>query len=296
LACDVPKNDEGLEASRLAFQRGYVYINPGDKYIYAVDLSDLETPFALTQTAGIREFALSRDARQVVYVARLPQAQGDQLFALSVQGGAERVLVPESALPKGSVVSSPAFSADGNQVAFSYSDGPGFSIGLVNMDGSGLRRLNPAQGIYLSPNFRNGQVLSVVSLEGGNMALLEVASNQGIELNRRMLPLGFPPLAPSSRLTLSPDGERVAWSATPKASGSARVFVWELNTSNVWQLTEHEGETAADTTPFWKDRTTVLWTVQKAGASHAFSAHFNETKTSGTLELEHAMNTVFGPF
>jgi len=101
-------------------------------------------------------------------------------------------------------------------------------------------------------------------------------------------------LAPSSRLVLSPGGEYVAWAGNP-AGGRSRIFVWELNAGAVRQLTEHNEAEAEDSMPSWKDRTTVVWTTQKAGAFHAYSAGFRESNTAGRIEKANALHTVYGP-
>jgi len=289
--------DGNTNPSQPVFEKGYVYIHPKERHIYRVDAADTPTPFALTEAEGVKELNLSRNAEWVVYVARPGAAAGEQLYVASTQNGAQRLLVPSSALPEGSSLGTPTFSPSGRQVAFSYSNGLGFFIGLVNTDGSGLRRVQLAAATPLAPNFKDEQTLWVVSLEGGHMVLLEINTAMGVELNRRTQ-VGLPTLSPSSRLTFSPDGECVAWSAAANnAHKSPRIFVWEFSSNTYRQLTEPTGNAAAkDFLPFWKDRTTVLWTREEAGVFRAYSARFNESNTVGTLVLENALNTVYGPF
>jgi len=284
--CEGEKLDDN--PARAAFQKGYVYLNPADKLLYAVDTSNPEEPFLLTQREGIREFNLSRDGRQVAFVAE--DSVGEQLYIISIQGGAERLLVPASALATGSTLAAPAFSPSGKQVAFGFSDRPGsLNVGIVYVDGSGLRRVNPDlglfQGTFSSPNFLDEQTLWAAGTRNGNLLLTKMDASSGAELFS-LTQAGLVPLAPSSRLVLSPDGNHVAWAGN--TSGGTRIFVWGLNTGTVRQLTEGDG---ADTMPSWKDKTTVLWTR----ASSAYSAPFGASKTAGTLELENAVNAAYGP-
>jgi len=284
LTCDILHFEEALGPSDTPFAQGYVYIHPDDKYLYALDMSDVHNPVVLTKAEGMTEFGLSRHTRQVAYVA----AGGKQLYVLPVQGGPERLLVSAEG-----VLAAPTFSPSGKQVAFSYSDGPGFSIGIVQVDGSGFKKVNFTPGRFFSPNFKTEQTLWAVSMEGSHMALVEMDVATGAELNRRMQ-VGLAPLASSSRLVLSPDGRHVAWSAAGNnASGNPRIFVWGLETGAVWQLSEHGSAEAKDFMPSWKDGTTVLWTTQKDGGFHAFSADFQKVKTEGQLELKNSLYAVY---
>jgi len=290
LACEVLPW-EGDSFLPVPSGQGYIYISPADKYIYAAEAAHVDKPVLLAQTEGIEELSLSRDGRQLAYVARPAQATAQQLYVLPLQGGAERLVVPAHALPAGTTLFAPAFSPSGNQVAFGYAEGGRFYIGLVNVDGSGLRQL---AGDCFSPNFLREEALWAVRLEGGNMVLVALDTTRGVELDRRaQVGLSW---APSSRLRLSPGGEYVAWNAPAShALGSPRIFIWGLHDGAVWQLTEPNEAGAADFMPFWKDKATVLWTAERGGRLHAYSASFQESKTTGTLEKENALNAVWRP-
>jgi TolB protein len=99
----------------------------------------------------------------------------------------------------------------------------------------------------------------------------------------------------AARVVLSTDGTRAAFDASNDI-GVTRIFVVELATGVVSQLTDHPGDALAnDSFPTWVGSTEVGFSSDSGGADQVYEVSAGAARSSGTLVLPSAVEPWHGP-
>lgn len=142
----------------------------------------------------------------------------------------------------------PSWSPDGTKIAFtSNRDGPG-DIYVMNMDGSGIKRLTDTPAVETSSAWSpDGTKIVFDSVRDGNREVY-IMNSDGSDQTR----LTFNPTVDAGPVTFSPDGNRIAFARNASDQGSAvynfDIYVMDINGSNVVQLTT---DPEFDAEPVW---------------------------------------------
>jgi len=174
----------------------------------------------------------------------------------------------------------PAWSPDGSQIAFWYSDGEQWDIIVMNSDGSDLTNLTNDEGMDLYPTWKpdgsqvvffsardNGFQFWVVNADGTDLTMLESGLPLSVESESRVKIVAF-----TGRYNFylstgdifdakgfkereeslgefpswSPDGTRITFHS--ERHGNREIYVMNADLSNLKRLTNNEAE---DSFPVW---------------------------------------------
>ncbi len=159
----------------------------------------------------------------------------------------------------------PAWSPDGKKIAFCSSMGGNPEIYSINADGSGLEQLTFAPKVNISPvwNPKTGNEIAFVSDRSGTPQIYIMASD-GTNL-RRLITYGGDANAPS----WSPNGLFMAYSWGVVETGTYDVYVINIATGQIVQLTHGEGR---NTHPAWApDGRHIVFTSTRTGHREIWS-------------------------
>ncbi len=133
--------------------------------------------------------------------------------------------------------SSPAWTPDGQQLAFMSSQNGEPEIYIANLNGSGLKRLTFAAGVSTSPAFnpKTGQQIVFVSDRAGD-PVLYLANTDGTNVQR----LDMPDMGYVVDPAWSPNGQLIAFSWR-RPSGNFDIYVMDIVTRQLVELTRDEG-------------------------------------------------------
>jgi TolB protein len=135
--------------------------------------------------------------------------------------------------------SAPAWSPDGQQIAFMSSQGGDPEIYLINADGTHLHRITFAAGVNTSPawNPKTGKAMVFVSDRGGDgVPQLYEMNSDGTSVAKIDLPdMGYI-IDPA----WSPNGQLVAFSWR-RPAGNYDIYVMDIVTHQLVELTKDEG-------------------------------------------------------
>ncbi len=296
-ACDFVAIDDGGGGGLVGgnglptFQQGFVYIRADNRDVYVADDSDVNEVARLTTSGGNKHPSLSNDGRRVVFVNG--SGANAALQTVPVAGGVPSTLVIADA-SKGAF-SRPVFSPDDKTIAFTFERGGASFVGLVNADGSGFEEFGNGAPALFSPTFYpDGQSLLVAAstLQGTRLAKLNLGT--GV-LDVILDTLGLEAIGIYNRVVLSPAGTHAAFDGHI-SSGGSRIFVANLGTQTVSQLTDYVGDaTARDTFPSWNGSTRVTFSSDSGGGDQVYGISPNAVKQQGTLLLPSAIEAWFGP-
>jgi len=186
----------------------------------------------------------SPDGRKIVFTAGGPS--NDQGIFLANDDGTARVRINIPRVNDGPGVESfqtPVFSPDGTKIAYVRDKANKFDIFVVDINGSGQRRLTANAGKNILPAWSpDGQKLLFASDRdsGGRMNIFSMATDgSGVQQVTRRNSMTTTPC-------WSPDGTRIAFSSVE--AGNTDVFVMDLATENVRNITRSPG---IDSRPNW---------------------------------------------
>jgi hypothetical protein len=164
-------------------------------------------------------------------------AGGGSIAAANVDGSNRHIVVQGRS---GLAAYEPAWSADGNRIAFSNKSGNGGGIMYANADGSGLTRV--------TSNVNDGE--PAWSPDGTRMAYISVQTGRRRLVVSNLDGTGLTVLTPTLERSLddpewSPDGTRIAF------SDSVDVYVVNVDGSGLVNLTADPSQPGAADYPSW---------------------------------------------
>lgn len=274
------------------FLRGLVHVRKDDRNLYVADEKDYSRVGQLTQGGGAYTPSLSRDGRVVVFVAKT--ATDSVIATIPARGGDVSQVFRSTSTVRN--LRNPVFSPDGTRVVFAFDEGAGSSIGVVNTDGSGFAKVAGGTISYASPTFLpDGTVLVAAGSPGTGYTQVErLDLSTGSALNVTST-LGNDAQQISSRIVASPDGRLAAFDGRI-GSGASRIFVLDLTTKVVTQLTDYPGEPGTvDSSPAWVGSANVAFSSTAGMAEQVYVLPADSVKTSGGLTLPKAIEPWYGP-
>jgi TolB protein len=274
------------------FQRGIVHVRKDDRNLYIADDRSYSTVAQLTEGGGAYTPSLSRDGRSVVFVAR--SGSDSTIATIPARGGSVAAVYRSTSTVRN--IRTPVFSPDGTRIVFAYDEGASSVIGIVNVDGSGFEKIAGGAFSYGSPSFLpDGKVLvSAGSLASGftQIEKIDLATRTSSNV---VSTLGNEVEAISNRLAASPDGRLVTFDGRI-GSGASRIFVLNLSTSVLTQLTDYPSEpNAIDSYPAWVGSANIAFSSTTGGADQVYVLAADSVKTSGGLTLPKAVEPYYGP-
>jgi len=252
-----------------SFKGGFATVRKDDRNLFLTDESDVNSPVQLTSTGGVSMPSFSRDGRQVVFARK--SGQDTELLLVPVTGGTPSTLLRSS--PTQQNLRTPAFSPDGTRVAFAYDENAtSSSVGVVNVDGSGFRKLVGGSALaYASPSwFPDGASLLVTAGNAGLMQTqverIDVATGTQTPITNT---LGLEVLAIASRMVVSPDGQRAVFDGRV-SSGVTRIFVLDLTSKVTTRQRTPASGAVNDSAPSWVNSTTFLFSSDEGGNDQVY--------------------------
>ena len=278
-----------------AFNHGYVYVNPDDQNVYIVDDSNLSAPQVLSRTGDAMQPSISRDGKSVVFIfGTNAGAPAIQTVPTSAAASPTTVLASSSSVLN---LRNPVFSPDGTAIVFVYDDASGLShVGLVGSNGQGFTTLSTGNGDYVSPSFGpDGSLFVGFGSSAGAVSEIDQIDISSGAQTQLLATLGNTAMSIVDRMAISPDGTRAVFAARV-SSGATRIFVADLSTKNVVQLSDHPGEPGAeDSYPTWVGVTQLAFASNAGGARGVYLAAATDTVTAGTLTLPSGLMPWYGP-
>jgi TolB protein len=278
------------------FASGFVFVNRADGNVYVTDATNVPTPVAVTSIGGARTPSLSHDGKVIVFAESTASDSG--LVTVPSQGGQATTILLASANPGVSNVRTPVFTPDGLHIVFSYDYGGSSAVGQVGIDGSNPSLLAGASSFAVSGGslYPDGsaflaaagpstdQLTQLVGVVIATDTQTTIASTLGLDAENLL-----------TRVVVSPDGTMAAFDARV-SSGSSRIFVMNLSTLVVAQVTDEPGAPGAnDTSPCWVGSTQIAYSSTASGADALYVIAASSVRTAGTLQLTAAIDPWFGP-
>jgi TolB protein len=274
------------------FVKGLVHVRKDDRNLYIADERDYSKVQQLTGGGGIHTPALSADGKVVAFVAR--SGTDSAIATIPARGGDFTQVFKATSTVRN--VRSPVFTPDGARIVFAYDEGASAVIGIVNLDGSGFEKVAGGVISYQSPSFLpDGSLLVAAGSPGSGFTQVERIDLGNRTASNIASTLGNDAQQITSRIVASPDGKLAAFDGR-LGSGSSRIFVMDLTTKVVTQLTDYPSEpNAVDSAPTWVGNTSVAFSSTTGGADQVYVLAADGVKTSGGLTLPKAIEPWYGP-
>ncbi len=278
------------------FTKGYVYVLKSDRNLYAADDRDLSVPITLTTGGGAKHPSLSFDGKRVVFIRTT--ATDSEISTVSVAGGMVSTVMAASSTMSARNLRNPVFTPDGLKIVFAYDEGGSSSIGIVDTDGSGFKKVAGGalaySGISMYPD--GSGVLAAAGSSTSQLTQIEKVSlttGSGMSI---VSSLGADAESIASRVVISPDGKKAAFDARLKNGGSVRTFVLDLTSKAITQLTDYPGDQGAnDSSPCWRGNDKVCFSSDSGGNDQIYALPATSMKTSGGLQVAGAAEPWYGP-
>jgi TolB protein len=215
-------------------QIAYVSSKGGNKEIWAMDYDGA----AQHQLTHLKSISLtprwSPDSTRIAFTCYVPfrsvvsaqicvySADSDRLISFPRYRGSN---------------SSPAWTPDGQQIAFMSSQNGDPEIYLASTDGSHLKRLTFAAGVSTSPAFnpKTGKQMVFVSDRAGD-PVLYLANSDGTDVQR----LDMPDMGYVVDPSWSPNGQLLAFSWR-RPSGNFDIYIMDIVNRQLVELTRDQG-------------------------------------------------------
>lgn len=252
-----------------SFRSGFATVRKDDRNLFITDERDVNAPVQLTTTGGVSMPSFSRDGRQVVFARKV--GQDSELVVAAVSGGTPTTVLRSTATQQN--FRTPAFSPDGQRIAFAYDENAtSSSVGVVNVDGSNFRKVVGGGALaYASPSwFADGSALLVSAGNAGLMQTqvekVDVATGAPTSITNT---LGNEALSIASRIVVSPDGKLAVFDGRV-SSGVTRIFVLDLATRVVTRQRNPSSGAVNDSAPAWVNATTFVFSSDEGGNDQAY--------------------------
>jgi TolB protein len=225
-------------------QIAYVSAKSGNKEIWVMDYDGANQH----QITHLKSIALtprwSPDASRIAFTCYVPNRTGVTSAQICVYSTASSHLI---SFPRfRGTNSSPAWSPDGQQLAFMSSQNGDPEIYMINADGSHLHRITDSPGVNTSPawNPKTGKEMVFVSDRGGDgVPVLYQMNSDGTNVAKINLPdMGYV-IDPA----WSPNGQLIAFSWR-RPSGNYDIYIMDIVSHQLVELTKDE---ARNERPSW---------------------------------------------
>ena len=225
-------------------QIAYVSAKSGNKEIWVMDYDGANQH----QITHLKSIALtprwSPDASRIAFTCYVPNRTGVTSAQICVYSAASSHLI---SFPRfRGTNSSPAWSPDGQQLAFMSSQNGDPEIYMINADGSHLHRITDSPGVNTSPawNPKTGKEMVFVSDRGGDgVPVLYQMNSDGTNVAKINLPdMGYV-IDPA----WSPNGQLIAFSWR-RPSGNYDIYIMDIVSHQLVELTKDE---ARNERPGW---------------------------------------------
>lgn len=277
------------------FTKGFVYVRRDDKNLYVSDERDFMSTTRLTEGGGAKHPSMQKDGSRIVFIRT--SANDSEIAMVPTAGGMVSTVLVASTTATARNLRTPVFTPDGTKIVFAYDEGAGSSVGIVNTDGSGFTRIAGGSLSYSAISmFPDGSgVLAAAGSTTAQLTQLEKLSLVGGTHVNITNTLGNEALGIATRAVVSPDGKKAAFDARV-SSGSVRIFVIDLMTKVVTQLTDYPGEPGAnDSAPCWVGNDKVGFSSDTGGNDQVYALPATGMKTSGGLQLAGGTEPWYGP-
>ena len=246
---------QGVARAQIAFTS----LKSGSKEVYIMDY-DGGNQRTITANGGLNKFPeWSFDNKRLAFVTTLPGIPRWELWIQNVTGGRVVMAAPSS------YVSSPAFSPDGETIAFSgrRPERQDAGIYVANIDGTALRNLSNNPAIDTSPTWSpTGQQIAFISDRSGSPQLW-VMDSDGTNVQRLVTEGGH-----CDSPDWSPDGRFIVYSWQAPTQWRHDIYVIEVATGKIVQLTSGRGDNES---PHWSpDGRHVTYQSTRTGTKQIF--------------------------
>ena len=284
----------GGGGASFTFNKGFTYVRKDDRNVYIADDADLQTSATLTSSAGVLNPSLSRNGKQVVFVQKTGTTTA--INTVLVGGSTPTALITSDATRTN--FHHPVFAPDGLKVAFAYDDGGAASIGLINADGSGFKKLIGGGALaYALPSFTADGKFVIAAAGNAGLQLtqierIDVGTGATSSITNT---LGNEAANIANRLVVSPDGTKAAFDARV-GSGVTRIFVIDLSTKMVTKVNEYMGEPGTnDTYPTWYTASSLAFSSDSGGNDNVYRASLTGLGADRKLLVPKAIEPWYGP-
>lgn len=274
-----------------AFSRGFVFIrgeSASARNVFAVDDNgDPNSPLQLTQHGGAYFPAVTRNGQLVAYVYRSGSTFELRTVPTTGQGQPSTLVSNVGTACTGCTnFRYPTFSPDGRTIVFTLDRGSDSLLARVNTDASGFQVLPPGNFTYGPASFtQDGKGLLAAGGYGQTTELIHVNLQTGIANDVSLELANAGALLVLSRVTVSPDGTKVAFDARI-SSGGSRIFVARFDGQQVYEVTQVTGTgPATDTYPSWRSNTELGFVTNDGGIDNVYRISASSVRGSGSLSL-----------
>lgn len=231
----------------------------GSKEVHVMDYDGWNAR-TVTANGGLNKFPeWSADNSKIAFVTNLPGSSQWELWVQTLKGGRQVINVP------GSYVSSPAFSLDGKQIAFSARSDSGVDsdVFVADADGSGKRNITRHPSIDTSPTWSpTGRQIAFISDRSRSPQVWAVDADGGNLV--RLVSEGGHCDSPN----WSPDGRFVLYTWQAPTQWKHDIYVVEVATKKIFQLTSGG---ASNENPHWSpDGRHIVFQSTRSGSKQIF--------------------------
>ncbi|HYO59087.1 hypothetical protein [Archangium sp.] len=276
-----------------SFSRGFVFVrgesNSARNVFVVDDTGDPNSPLRLTTQGGAYEPAVSRDGRRVAFVYKAGSILEVRTVPTTGQGQPSTVFASTNTTCPGCTdLRFPTFSPDGNTLVFTVYKGTSpSSLARVRTDGSGFQFLPNGNPYFFGSSSFTADGLGVIAAGGQSSSQLNLLVHVNLTSGlANVISSGLGnegAQVVGSRVTVSPDGTKVAFDA--RTSSGSRIFVGKLNgQQQVYDITQVTGKPGVqDTYPSWRGNTELGFLLSEVGGENVYRVSASSMRGSGNL-------------